>query len=80
MNIKHLGTGIEEVAWKIHTKPPMFERQYGFDSFCINLNYVDEEMKKVLPPTDNRLRPDQRYLENFDMANAALEKARLEEK
>jgi hypothetical protein len=26
LNIKHLGTGIEEVAWKIHQKPPMFER------------------------------------------------------
>jgi hypothetical protein len=33
-----------------------------------------------LPPTDSRLRPDQRYLENgeFDMANS--EKLRLEQR
>ena len=37
-------------------------------------------MKKTLPPTDTRRRPDQRYMEegNYDMA--AEEKHRLEEK
>ena len=35
-------------------------------------------VKEKLPPTDSRLRPDQRHLENgeYDMANA--EKLRLE--
>jgi hypothetical protein len=39
-------------------------------------SYVQEK----LPPTDSRLRPDQRYLENgeFDMANS--EKLRLEQR
>jgi len=31
---------------------------YGFGYFACNLNYVDEEMKKTLPPTDTRRRPD----------------------
>ena len=53
---------------------------YGFSNFSINLNYCDDEMRKTLPPTDTRRRPDQRYMEegNYDMA--AEEKHRLEEK
>lgn len=35
---------------------------------------------KVLPPTDSRLRPDQRLYENFEIEKAAAEKARLEDK
>ena len=37
-------------------------------------------LQKFLPPTDSRLRPDQRHLENgyYDRANA--EKLRLEQK
>lgn len=37
-------------------------------------------MQEKLPPTDSRLRPDQRYLENgeYEMANA--EKLRLEQR
>lgn len=37
-------------------------------------------MQEKLPPTDSRLRPDQRYLENgeFEMANS--EKLRLEQR
>lgn len=33
-----------------------------------------------MPPTDSRLRPDQRALENADMETAESEKARLEDK
>ena len=36
-------------------------------------------MKDRLPPTDARLRPDQRCLENGDTDGAAKEKNRLEE-
>lgn len=34
----------------------------------------------MLPPTDARLRPDQRALENGELKEAASEKHRLEEK
>jgi hypothetical protein len=37
-------------------------------------------LRKYLPPTDSRLRPDQRALEEGDIKLAAAEKQRLEEK
>jgi hypothetical protein len=37
-------------------------------------------MKEQLPPTDSRLRPDQRALENGEFDKASAEKHRLEEK
>ncbi|KAJ6999177.1 hypothetical protein NC653_015115 [Populus alba x Populus x berolinensis] len=43
----------------------------------MTLNELTHGLKEKLPPTDSRLRPDQRYLENgeFDMANS--EKLRI---
>lgn len=35
-------------------------------------------MKEKLPPTDSRLRPDQRHLENGEFDKANVEKLRLE--
>ena len=40
---------------------------------------MSDELKEKLPPTDSRLRPDQRALENGDTENAVREKHRLEE-
>lgn len=37
-------------------------------------------MKNQLPPTDTRLRPDQRLVENGDFTGAAIEKDRLEKR
>jgi hypothetical protein len=37
-------------------------------------------MQAMLPPTDSRLRPDQRALENGELDLASTEKNRLEEK
>jgi hypothetical protein len=44
------------------------------------LNFIDEDMKKTLPPTDTRRRPDQRLMEEGNYDKAADEKHRLEEK
>jgi hypothetical protein len=44
------------------------------------LNYLPEELQKILPRSDSRLRTDQRALENGDYELAASEKHRLEEK
>jgi hypothetical protein len=41
---------------------------------------MDEEMKKYLPPTDCRRRPDQRFMEEGNYDTAANEKHRLEQK
>lgn len=53
---------------------------YYLTDFSSNLNYLTEELKKVIPPTDSRLRPDQRALEQHEFDFAAKEKHRLEEK
>ena len=41
---------------------------------------LTDRLKLKLPPTDSRLRTDQRYLENGDLKLANAEKQRLEEK
>lgn len=48
--------------------------------FAITLNELTSQLKEKLPPTDSRIRPDQRCLENgeYDMANS--EKLRLEQR
>lgn len=44
------------------------------------MNYLPNTLRPHLPPTDTRLRPDQRALENGDFKLANSEKLRLEEK
>jgi len=46
----------------------------------MSLNELEPAMEETLCPTDSRLRPDIRKLENGDQDGAASEKARLEEK
>ncbi|KAL8216747.1 hypothetical protein R6Q57_023584 [Mikania cordata] len=67
----------ENLLWK-RTMPPVNLTRYNLTSFAITLNEQTPGLKEKLPPTDSRLRPDQRHLENgeYDMANA--EKLRLE--
>lgn len=46
----------------------------------MSLNEIEPDMGKKLCPTDSRLRPDIRKLEQGDIDGAAIEKTRLEEK
>ncbi|KAE9603907.1 hypothetical protein Lal_00001810 [Lupinus albus] len=78
------GKGLESLSearllWK-RSKPPTDPTRYNFTRFAITLNELTPGLKEKLPPTDSRLRPDQRYLENgeFEMANS--EKLRLEQR
>lgn len=80
LNIKDMRTCLEEPIWKADPKPPNSDRQYGFGLFTLNMNYMDEDMKKYLPPTDTRRRRDQRLMEEGKIEEAAAEKHRLEEK
>ena len=57
-----------------------WERIYYFSTYTLQLNKLTSEMKEKLPPTDTRLRPDQRALENGDLTLASSEKTRIEEK
>ncbi|KAL3839974.1 hypothetical protein ACJIZ3_024565 [Penstemon smallii] len=67
------------LLWK-RSKPPKFATRYNLTRFAITLNELIPGLKEKLPPTDSRLRPDQRCLENgeYEMANA--EKMRLEQR
>ncbi|EEB95519.1 hypothetical protein MPER_05497 [Moniliophthora perniciosa FA553] len=52
---------------------------YGFTSFSITLNEITNDITGKLPPTDSRLRPDVRALEEGDLDTAEAEKSRVEE-
>lgn len=57
-SIKDLKTGIEESVMEADARPPLADRMYGFGYYSINLNYINDEMRRTLPPTDTRRRPD----------------------
>ncbi|CAL9207136.1 unnamed protein product [Musa hybrid cultivar] len=67
------------LLWK-RNKPPTEPTRYNLTSFAITLNELTSELKEKLPPTDSRLRPDQRYLENGEYEKANAEKLRLEKR
>eukprot|EP00246_Nothoceros_aenigmaticus_P014374 TRINITY_DN5423_c0_g1_i2.p1 TRINITY_DN5423_c0_g1~~TRINITY_DN5423_c0_g1_i2.p1 ORF type:complete len:322 (+),score=38.86 TRINITY_DN5423_c0_g1_i2:1-966(+) len=54
--------------------------RYGLTAFAITLNELTEGLQAKLPPTDSRLRPDQRHLENGEFEAANAEKQRLEQR
>ncbi|KAL5714584.1 Oxysterol-binding protein-related protein 2A [Ranunculus cassubicifolius] len=66
-----------ELLWK-RNKPPVNLTRYNLTSFAITLNELTPGLKEKLPPTDSRLRPDQRHLENGEYEKANAEKLRLE--
>ncbi|XP_062146449.1 oxysterol-binding protein-related protein 2A isoform X1 [Alnus glutinosa] len=67
------------LLWK-RSKPPPNPTRYNLTSFAITLNELTPglQIKEKLPPTDSRLRPDQRHLENGEYDKANAEKQRLE--
>ena len=79
ISMTDLRTNKTETLWKRLPAPEDWENLYCFTTFALQLNYLTEAMKKVLPHTDSRLRPDQRALENGDIRLASDEKFRLEE-
>uniref|UniRef100_A0A8C8R8K3 Oxysterol-binding protein n=1 Tax=Pelusios castaneus TaxID=367368 RepID=A0A8C8R8K3_9SAUR len=65
--------------WRPGSMPTNYERYYGFTRFAIELNELDPVLKDILPTTDARFRPDQRFLEEGNVEAAAAEKQRIEE-
>uniref|UniRef100_A0A4W2F5U5 Oxysterol-binding protein n=1 Tax=Bos indicus x Bos taurus TaxID=30522 RepID=A0A4W2F5U5_BOBOX len=49
-----------QCIWKPNSMPPNYERNFGFTQFALELNELTAELKRSLPSTDTRLRPDQR--------------------
>ncbi|KAL6992945.1 Oxysterol-binding protein-related protein 1C [Sarracenia purpurea var. burkii] len=67
------------LLWK-RSKPSRFPTRYNLTRFAITLNELTPGLKEKLPPTDSRLRPDQRALENGEYELANSEKLRLEQR
>ncbi|XP_072981711.1 oxysterol-binding protein-related protein 1D [Typha angustifolia] len=55
------------------------QTRYNLTPFAISLNELTNSLLDKLPPTDSRLRPDQRHLENGEYELANVEKLRLEQ-
>ena len=75
-----VATKQETKIWEKNPIADQFEEQYSFTQFAKQLNYLNQDLLPKLPPTDNRLRPDQRALEYGLKDLAADEKHRVEEK
>ncbi|KAM6107980.1 LOW QUALITY PROTEIN: oxysterol-binding protein-related protein 7-like [Pterocles gutturalis] len=54
-------------------------RNYGFTQFVLELNELTPELRRVLPSTDTRLRPGQRYLEEGNVPAAETQKRQIEQ-
>uniref|UniRef100_A0A8C8RVV4 Oxysterol-binding protein 2 n=1 Tax=Pelusios castaneus TaxID=367368 RepID=A0A8C8RVV4_9SAUR len=65
-----------KVLWKKYPLPENAENMYFFSNLALTLNEPEERVA----PTDSRLRPDQRLMENGKWDEANVEKQRLEEK
>ncbi|OJJ84139.1 oxysterol-binding protein related protein OSH3 [Aspergillus glaucus CBS 516.65] len=70
------GTG---TIWSAGQLVPNAPKHYGMTSFAAALNEFTRIEKDTLPPTDSRLRPDQRALEDNDLDKAEDVKVKLEE-
>ncbi|KPP77729.1 oxysterol-binding protein-related protein 6-like, partial [Scleropages formosus] len=67
-------------VWKPNPQPAEHFIYYGFSSFAMELNELTPELRPLLPPTDTRLRPDQRMLEEGKVSEADKRKDEVEEK
>ncbi|CAK8568008.1 unnamed protein product [Lathyrus sativus] len=68
-----------QMLWKRNQLPEQ-QTRYNFTEFALTLNEITPGLKEKLPPTDSRLRPDQRCLENGEYEMANSEKLRLEKR
>ncbi|KAJ5121168.1 ATP12 ATPase F1F0-assembly protein [Penicillium bovifimosum] len=66
------------LVWQAHARPTGVP--FNLTPFVITLNALPDGLKEWLPPTDTRLRPDQRAMEDGEYTLAADEKHRVEEK
>ena len=70
--------GESMIIWASNPRPKGVP--FNLTTFAMSLNALDDALRPWLPPTDTRLRPDQRAMEEGKYDFAAVEKNRLEEK
>lgn len=66
------------LLWQANPRPPGIP--FNLTPFVLTLNAIPDRLRPHLPPTDTRLRPDQRAMEDGEYDFAASEKHRVEEK
>ena len=66
------------LVWEASKRPTGIP--FNLTPFVLTLNAVPDKLRTHLPPTDTRLRPDQRAMEDGEYDFAATEKNRVEEK
>jgi hypothetical protein len=80
LRILEAGKAVGAEIWRVGELVEDASQRYGLTTFAASLNEITELEKGKLPPTDCRLRPDQRAAERGDLDDAESWKARLEEK
>ncbi|KAH8688768.1 putative oxysterol binding protein [Talaromyces proteolyticus] len=74
------GSVTNKTIWTVGPLVDEASKRYGFPVFAATLNETTAIEESKIPPTDSRLRPDQRALEAGNLDSAESLKARLEEK
>ncbi|KAF7544410.1 hypothetical protein G7Z17_g9968 [Cylindrodendrum hubeiense] len=77
--LKTAGKGGGQEIWRVGTLVENAAQTYGFTSFAASLNEITDIDQGKLPPTDCRLRPDQRLAEQGNLDEAEEWKHGLEE-
>lgn len=65
------------LVWEAHPRPAGIP--FNITPFVVTLNALPDRLRPFLAPTDSRLRPDQRAMEEGEYDFAATEKNRVEE-
>nr|KAF6319955.1 oxysterol binding protein like 3 [Myotis myotis] len=78
-SIYYGGPSSSTCVWRANPMPKDYEQYYGFTQFALELNEIDSSLKTLLPPTDTRFRPDQRFLEEGNVEEAEVQKQRVEQ-
>lgn len=66
------------LVWEAHARPTGIP--FNLTPFAVTLNALPDRLRPMIAPTDTRLRPDQRAMEDGEYDYAAVEKTRVEEK
>jgi hypothetical protein len=80
LNVTQKGADSGKAVWSAGALVDDPTQRYGFTAFAAGLNEITTIEEGKLPPTDSRLRPDQRAVEDGDIDHAEALKARLEER
>ncbi|CAI5757426.1 unnamed protein product [Candida verbasci] len=70
-------SGNKFLVWQVASRPKV---PFNLTQFAITLNDINSNLKQWIAPTDTRLRPDQRNMEEGHYDEAAAEKHRVEVK